>query len=77
MLVAFALLPAFAGPAATASLEAVRVGAHGDYTRLVLDTSRSLAPTIERPRATTVVLELAAAPAADLATAGDGLVERV
>jgi len=74
---ALALLLAAAGPAPAASLEAVRVGAHGDFTRLVLDTSRSLAPAIERLRPTTLVLELAAAPEAGLAPAGDGLVERV
>ncbi len=76
-LLALALLLAAAGPAAAASLEAVRVGAHGAFTRLVLDTSRSLAPDIERPRPTTLVLRLAAAPDAALAPAGEGLVEDV
>ncbi len=66
-----------AGPAVAASLEAVRVGAHPDHTRLVIDTSISLAPEITRPEPTTLILELAAAPAADLATAGEGLVERL
>jgi N-acetylmuramoyl-L-alanine amidase len=63
--------------AAAASLEAVRVGAHGDFTRLVLDTSRSLAPAITRPAPTTLLLELKAAPAAGLRTRAGGLVERV
>jgi N-acetylmuramoyl-L-alanine amidase len=76
---------AAAAPAAAASLEAVRVGAHADFTRLVLDTSHSLAPAIRRPAPTTLHLDLAAAPDpapdgapdATLAPPAAGLIERI
>ena len=73
------LAAALAAPslAAAASLEAVRVGAHADFTRLVLDTSRSLAPAITRPTPTTLALELTAAPATGLTPRAGGLVEGV
>jgi N-acetylmuramoyl-L-alanine amidase len=76
-LVVAGALVVVAGPAATATLEAVRVGAHAQHTRLVLDTSISLAPAITRPDPTTLILDLAAAPRRGLDPAGEGLVERL
>ena len=72
---------AAASPSAAASLEAVRVGAHPDFTRLVLDTSHSLAPAISRPAPTTLHLDLAAAPDpvpdGALAPPAEGLIARI
>jgi len=71
---AVAAVPTLPGDAA--SLEAVRVGAHDTYTRIVLDTSTSLAPRITRPSPTTIHLTLPAVPNVGLA-GGGGLVRAI